>query len=114
MTSRPASLRASLAGVSRSASSSPRAPPAGASPEACPGRFGNPRADAAGRASAMAQHHRLQRREAVQRLETLFASVPGMLDAAERQLDAPACAVVVHEHLPALHRAGHAKLPGAV
>ena len=51
--------------------------------------------------SAVVDGDRLQRREAVQRLEALLAAVARMLDAAERQLDAAAGAVVVDEHLAA-------------
>ena len=43
-----------------------------------------------------------------------LAAVAGMLDAAERQLDAAARAVVVDEYLAALHRARHAQLAAAV
>src|SRR6059058_2222466 len=52
-------------------------------------------------ASAVVDGDRLQRREAVQRLEALLAAVARVLDAAERQLDAAAGAVVVDEHLAA-------------
>ena len=51
--------------------------------------------------SAVLDGHRLQRREAVQRLEALLAPVARGLDAAEGQLDAAAGAVVVDEHLAA-------------
>src|SRR5437762_12183021 len=58
--------------------------------------------------------HRLQRREPIERLEPLFAAVARALDAAERQLDAAAGAVVVDEHLAALQRVRHAHLAAAV
>src|SRR5664279_2927574 len=57
---------------------------------------------------------RLQRREAVERLEPLLAAVAGVLDAAERQLDAAAGAVVVDEYLAALQRPRHAQGAAAV
>ena len=58
--------------------------------------------------------HGLQHREPVQRLEALLAAVARVLDAAERQLDAAAGAVVVDEHLAALQPARHAQRPAAV
>src|SRR5436190_16775439 len=65
-------------------------------------------------ASAVMDRDRLQRREAVQRLEALLATVTRVLDAAERQLDAAAGAVVVDEHLPALQGARHSQRAAAV
>src|SRR5690348_5010957 len=65
-------------------------------------------------ASAVLDRDRLQRREAVQRLEPLLATVPGMLDAAERQLDAAAGAVVVDEDLAAPQRPRHPERAAAV
>ena len=59
--------------------------------------------------SAVLDRDRLQRREAVERLEALLAAVARVLDAAERQLDAAAGAVVVDEHLAAAQR----RAPGA-
>src|SRR5215470_258428 len=64
--------------------------------------------------SPVAQHDRLERRAAVQRFEALLAAVAGMLDAAERKLDAAAGAETVDEHLPAADRARHAQLSAAV
>ena len=62
----------------------------------------------------MLDGHRLQRREAVQRLEALLAAVARVLDAAEGQLDAAARAVVVDEDLAALELARHAQRAAAV
>src|SRR6476620_4443045 len=62
---------------------------------------------------AMAKHHSLERRESMQCLESFLTSVPRMLDAAERQLDAASRAVIVAEHLAALHGAPHAQLSSA-
>src|SRR3989442_635818 len=56
----------------------------------------------------------LQRREAIERLEALLAPVARMLDAAERQLDAAAGAIVVDEHLAAVQPLGHAQRAAAV
>src|SRR5215469_15729368 len=49
----------------------------------------------------MAQYDRLERGEAVERLEALLPPVARMLDPSERELDAAARAVAVHEHLAA-------------
>src|SRR5512147_2488881 len=68
----------------------------------------------AGCALAVQQHDRLQRREAVERLEALLAAVARRFHAAERQLDAAAGAVVVDENLAAADRARHPQLPPAV
>src|SRR6188472_1246333 len=57
---------------------------------------------------------RLQRREAVERLEALLAAVARVLHAAEGQLDAAARAVVVDEDLAAAQRPRHPHLPAAV
>ena len=62
----------------------------------------------------MPRRDRLQRRETVQRLETLFAAVARFADAAERQLDAAARAVIVEEHLPRAQRLGEPHLPPPV
>src|SRR5687767_10681261 len=57
---------------------------------------------------------RLQGREPVQRLEAFLAPVPAVLDAAERQLDTAARAVVVDEDLTALNLPRQPHLPAAV
>src|SRR5882672_2381147 len=64
--------------------------------------------------SSMVDCNGLQGREAVQRLEALFASMARSFHAAKRQLDPAARAVVVDEHLAALQGPCHAKLPRAV
>ena len=52
----------------------------------------------------------LQRSEAIQRLESLFTAVAAGLDAAERQFNPAAGAVIVDEDLAGAHRARHAHL----
>src|SRR6185295_15485332 len=64
--------------------------------------------------SVVLDRHRLERREAVQRLEALLAAVARALDAAEWQLDASAGPVVVDEHLAAAQAPRHAQGPAAV
>src|SRR5690606_2389736 len=58
--------------------------------------------------------HRLQHREAAQRLHALFAAVPGFADAAEGKLDAAAGAVIVDEDLPRADGFGKPHLPPPV
>src|SRR5580704_14723189 len=65
-------------------------------------------------ASAVPRRDRLQRRETVQRLETLFPAMPRFTDSAERQLDAATRAVIVEEHLPRAQRLGEPHLPPPV
>src|SRR5580692_1582911 len=65
-------------------------------------------------ASAVPRRDRLQRRETVQRLETLFPAMPRFTDSAERQLDAATRAVIVEEHLARAQRLGEPHLPASV
>ena len=65
-------------------------------------------------ASPMPRRDRFQRREAVERLETLLAAMARFAHASEGQLDASARAVVVDEHLPGAQRLGEAHLSPSV
>ena len=62
----------------------------------------------------MFQHDGFQLGELVKGLEALLAAVTGFLDAAERKLDAPACAEAVDENLPAAKPARHPELAASV
>jgi len=52
--------------------------------------------------NAVLDRDSLQRAEAIERLKPLLTAVARALDAAERQLDAAAGTIVVHEHLTGL------------
>ena len=58
--------------------------------------------------------HRLQHAEPVQRFQALLAAVAGFADAAERQLDAAAGAIIVDEHLAGADTLGEPHLPAAI
>src|SRR6202034_887735 len=65
-------------------------------------------------ASAVPGRDRLQCRETVQRLESLFAAVTRFAHASEWQLTAPARALIVEEHLARAQRLGEPHLPPPV
>src|SRR5579859_6326264 len=65
-------------------------------------------------ASAMMRNHRLERGERVQRRHAFLAAVAGAADAAERQLDPAAGAVIVEEHLTRLEPLRDAQEPRTI
>src|SRR5437762_5351669 len=64
--------------------------------------------------SAVIDRNGLGRGEAVEGLKALLPAMARTLDAAERQLDSAAGAVIVDEDLPRLNGARQAELPPAV
>src|SRR6478672_3293207 len=64
--------------------------------------------------STVPVNKRLRRAHLFEREKSLLASVPALLHAAERQLDAAAGAVAVDEHLAAANGLRYALLPSAV